>query len=111
MAISLYYAPFVSDLNKYYINNKFDINKVTFEFKDPIDPFTQLLAVIPPQYSDILPESYRSLVKDIDSPIIEYYPEEVELDLLYKDIFWKCLPLIPCVDLDKIINSVKDIKI
>ena len=95
------HAPFVSDLANYSDISKFDLNTVIFEKSEPSEPFVQLLAVLPPACADILPKNYRTLVLD-DSPIIDMFPSHIEVDTLYKDMFWKCIALIPIVDIIRI---------
>ena len=47
----------------------------------------------------------------IDSPIIDMYPEFFKTDMLYKESFHKCIPLLPNINIDRIINAVQNIKL
>lgn len=105
------HAPFISDIS--YMFNKFSgkMNKLKFDNSKPITPCTQLLAVLPPSCSDILPKSYRSLVLSSKSPVIDMYPKEVILDMLYKDSYFKCVPHIPNVEISRILDCTKQLKL
>lgn len=96
------HAPFISDLYEYIEmhNNPFDM---TYFDKSPsLTPFQQLLAVLPPKGSSLLPHSYKKLVTDDDSPIIDYYPIDFEVDLYNKTMFWEGIPDIPSIESNRI---------
>ena len=81
------HGPFISDLF-----NKLEKNKFKMKFlerSDPSEPFTQLLAALPPQCDKLLPKSYRYLVNDFSSPIIDYYPTNIDIDLLDHKMYWE----------------------
>lgn len=100
------HAPFISDL----MNSIKDINfnNIKFELSKPITPFIQLLTVLPPQSKYLLPESYKYLVSNDKSPIIDIYPNDFKLDMLYKHKYWECIPLLPIIDINRIINATND---
>jgi len=105
------HAPFISDIYNYYTFNKTDINKIKFVLSKPLSPCTQLLAVVPPSCSDILPINYKNLIIDPKSPIKYMYPDTVYLDMLYKDSFWMCVPMLPVLEIDKLKNIIHKIKL
>lgn len=96
-------APFISDLANYtnLINN---INDVNFDSRHNIPIMTQLLSVLPPQCNNILPLTYRELMVSQNSPLIDLYPTHVKLDMLYKDLFWKCDPKLPPLDHTRVLE-------
>lgn len=101
------HAPFISDLN---INfKKMNINNIKFEESVPPRPCVQLLAIIPPKHKNILPKNYQHLLTDIKSELIEYYPIDIKLDMINKTALWKCIPLIPDVNINKIMSVTKDL--
>lgn len=104
-----YHAPFVSDLANYLNNNK--INIVFPQKQLTITPYTQLLAVLPTECSNLLPSKYADLMHNIRSPIIDLFPKSVSLDMLYKDSYHKCITLVPNIDIERIINAIKKIKL
>jgi 5'-3' exonuclease len=104
------HSPFLSDIAHYIIKHK-DINLIEFKERPPVTPMVQLISVLPPSCSNLLPKSYRPLVESSDSPIIDMFPKTVELDMLYKNQFWKCIPKLPIMDIDRIIKAVEKKKL
>lgn len=106
------HAPFISDLSQILTN--IDINTIKFESNASNTPFTpcsQLLSVLPPFCKNLLPHSYRDLVCSINSQIIDLFPEVVEIDMINKDLYWQCVPKIPTVSIDRIMDAVKNLKL
>ena len=103
------HSPFISDIANYFTRLNYDINSIKIEYKEPIQPFEQLLSVLPPACDRIIPESYRFLVNSYLSPIIDLYPVNIELDMINKDSYWKCIPYIPHVELPRIKNAVDNL--
>ena len=87
-----HYAPFLSDLTKL---DEFVCN---FDLATPYVPFEQLLAVLPPASGGLLPAPYRRLMTDQDSPILDFYPTEFEMDLNGKRNDWEAVCLLNFVD-------------
>lgn len=105
------HAPFVSDLSRFLSESDTDLNSIEFELSEPSLPCTQLLAVLPPACVDVLPHSYRYLVTSPNSPIIDLFPTKITIDTLYKDMYWKCIPLIPIVDIKRVREITKNISL
>lgn len=103
------HAPFLSDISKHMnkYNTKLDIK---FENTDVIEPFIQLLAVIPPMHKDLLPRSYRILYND-DSPIIDYFPNSMHIDKINKVLNWKTICMVPPVCIKRLRNYTKNKKL
>jgi 5'-3' exonuclease len=79
----------------------FDIN---FQENKPLSAVQQLLCVIPPQLSYLIPGKYQNLMKDINSPLIHYYPIDFKLHMLYKEKLWQTYPIIPLVNIKDILQ-------
>ena len=62
------HAPFISDMADFI--RKYDFNSITFNLGKPIRPIEQLLCVLPPQSSYLLPKTCHWLMKSSKSPII-----------------------------------------
>lgn len=101
------HAPFISDLAEYLKSHS--IKEVIIKAKPPLPPCCQLLSVLPPSCTDLLPASYRWLVTDDRSPIIDLYPKEVMLDMINKEMYWMCVPMIPAVEAERVLEAVKDL--
>ena len=108
---NFYHAPFISDLQKYFNENKYSINNI--KFKDNIipTPLTQLMSVLPPSCSNLLPAKYAYLMTSPNSPIIDMFPIDVKTDTLNKDSLHKCIPFVPNIELERIEITLKNIKI
>lgn len=103
-------APFISDLARY--GNLINlINDIKFVNRPNIPIITQLLSVLPPQCNNILPPTYANLMTNSDSPILDLFPTHVKLDMLYKDLYWKCEPKLPLFDVDRVLEQSLNLKL
>ena len=92
------HPPFITDIAKYL--PKININKMKFSIGSPIKPFMQLLAVLPPQSSFLLPMSLRKLVINPKSSLAFMYPYEFKQDFINKKKYWMGIPRLPPLDID-----------
>ena len=101
------YAPTIKDLVNY-----FDIcyDKLLINKDEPVTPFIQLLNVLPPQSSHLLPKEYSNLMTSIKSPIIFYYPTKVTLDKFHHIYYHECEPKLPIINMELIKDSANNIK-
>jgi len=106
-----HHAPFLSDVSNFLWNYRIDMNSIEFEPSIPLEPFVQLLSVLPPFGAYLLPQSYRQLVQDERSPVIVYYPQRFGIDMVNKDMMWQCLPLIPNMNSDLLIPLTSKLKL
>lgn len=97
------HAPFISDIAEY--SKKMNINNMTFTDSYHTTPFAQLLSVLPPTCSYLLPNKLGKLMSDYNSPIAELYPIDFSLDMINKDCYWKCIPMIPITDI-KVVDDI-----
>lgn len=105
------HAPFLSDIVDYLVESKLDVNEIPFERSTPLTPCVQLLSVLPPSCQDLIPKNYRPLVTDRRSPIVDMFPTTVMLDMINKDMYWMCVPMLPHLNVDRILATVKDVKL
>jgi 5'-3' exonuclease len=101
------HAPFLSDIYKHLL--EVNINEIKFKENEPLKPYEQLLCVIPSSYSNILPLKLRKLMTDKDSPIIYMFPKKIKLDMLYKDMYYQCIPLLPNIDIQEIQKTINNL--
>ncbi len=99
------YPPFLEDISNYMSKNKFDLNKYKFEYGSPLKPFNQLLLVLPPQSSDLIPKELRKIMHNPNSSLAYLYPTQIKQDFIGKHKYWMAQPLLPSFD----INHVKRI--
>lgn len=99
------HAPFLSDISKFIKTQHYNINNISFDVGNPVDSVTQLMCVIPTEYSFLLPKNYVEIMQS-DLSISYMFPHTFQLDTMNKDAFWKCIPLLPNVDLQKITKIV-----
>eukprot|EP00170_Pyropia_yezoensis_P001327 contig_5894_g1331 len=90
-----HYAPFASDL----VDVDVLSDNIHFSLGRPFRPFTQLMGVMPASSGKlVLPRCYSRLMSSLKSPILEYYPEDFEIDLNGKRFAWQGVALLPFVD-------------
>lgn len=97
-------APFVSDVQRilHYIKNA--NNYFKFEIGKPVGPLDQLMLIMPPQASHLLPKKLGALMTDIKSPIIDLYPIEFELDVVQGEKFIYAEPILPYQDINRVLE-------
>jgi len=106
-----YHSPFISDLYDFLNRSNYNLNKTQFPYSKPLTPLVQLLAVLPPDCQDLLPNSYRFLMTSNKSSIIDLFPVDVKVDMLYKDSLHKCIPLVPNINIKRILNASENLKL
>ena len=71
--------PLFSDI--YYFlnqNQNFSFSDITFRLGSPLNPYEQLMLILPPQSASIVPDAYR----DLFIKYKKYYPNEFRVDAL-----------------------------
>lgn len=110
----LHYAPTVHDIHKYMFTvADEDVPKRMATLKgashysnlSPLErAHVQLLLVLPPQSINLLPEHLQPIMTDIQHGCIHFYPHEFQVMTYLKHKLWECSPMIPHVDIKKVIN-------
>lgn len=100
-------APFMSDIshNLQYIKN-IDELEIKFEKGRPFTTNEQLMLILPPQSANLLPKKCQKLMTNVDSPIIEYYPIDFELDVLAGKKLVYSEPILPEIDVEHVLSYI-----
>ncbi|ADV23068.1 Strand exchange protein (5'-3' exoribonuclease), putative [Cryptococcus gattii WM276] len=96
-----HYAPFAQDFRSV---GSMDIK---FETSMPFKPFAQLLGVFPAASRIHLPEPLQTLMIDEDSPILDFYPPDFEIDMNGKKMAWQGVALLPFIDQNRLLTALK----
>ncbi|KAK3402994.1 XRN 5'-3' exonuclease N-terminus-domain-containing protein [Sordaria brevicollis] len=95
-----HYAPMISDVMK---GLKADLN---FKMGQPFKPYEQLMGVLPDRSKKIVPTVYWDLMTNPDSPIIDFYPRDFELDMNGKKMDWEAVVKIPFIDEKRLLAAM-----
>lgn len=101
-----HYAPLMADFNDYLQSlTPKEYEKIyTFDLQSPSLPFEQLLSVLPTTSADLLPNPYRKLMTNPQSPLVKlgYYPKSFEVDYEGKIREHEGIVILPFVNYDEI---------
>lgn len=100
-----HYAPFAADFH-----DMADVIKekgIAFTLGQPFKPFEQLMSVLPAASGIHLPEVFQDLMKNDDSEIIDFYPEDFQIDMNGAKMSWQGIPLLPFIDEERLLAAVK----
>jgi 5'-3' exoribonuclease 2 len=101
-----HYAPFASDLADVVAT----MEEVVFpNDTQPFRPLEQLMGVLPAASGALLPEKWRQLMVDEDSPIIDFYPEQFDIDMNGKKQEWQGVALLPFIEEHRLLEALKSV--
>merc|ERR1712032_121010 len=108
------YSPLSTDLvnlNEFYHDDdeKEEFKSLKFDLGTPFPSLAQLLSVLPPQSSSLLPPALGELMLHPSSPLIEYYPADFTSDANGKRQSWEAIVEIPFIDADLLLLTVEQI--
>lgn len=95
-----HYSPMISDVKR---GLKADIN---FKLGQPFKPYQQLMGVLPDRSKTIVPEAYHPLMTNAESPIIDFYPRDFNLDMNGKKQDWEAVVKIPFIEEDRLLKAM-----
>ena len=98
-----HYAPFASDLKNI---ERFQSSCNDMDLSSPFSPVEQLLSVLPEDSSHAVPKASRWLMKDEESPIIDFYPKEILCDPNGKAMPWLWVVLLPFIDENRLLDAL-----
>ena len=94
------YAPSIRDINLYLMTIS-DLTS-TFSSTVPVEPYCQLMAILPPESSHLLPKSLGTLMTSRTSSIHYMYPLTYRYNFFGKRFLWECSPCLPEIDLNEL---------
>jgi 5'-3' exoribonuclease 1 len=108
------YSPLATDmvnLNEFYHDDPEDVEFKSFKFDlgEPFPSLAQLLSVLPPQSSSLLPKALGELMLHPSSPLIPYYPPDFTSDPNGKRQSWEAVVKIPFIDADLLLETVEQV--
>ena len=95
-----HYSPMISDVKR---GLRADVN---FQLGQPFRPFQQLMGVLPDRSKKIVPTVYHELMTSKDSPIIDFYPRDFELDMNGKKQEWEAVVKIPFIEEKRLLGAM-----
>ncbi|KAJ9124359.1 hypothetical protein QFC22_001159 [Naganishia vaughanmartiniae] len=95
-----HYAPFAADMTDI---QQYDIK---FNIGAPFQPFEQLMGVFPAASKTHLPVPFHALMTSDESPIIDFYPEDFEIDMNGKKMAWQGVALLPFIEQDRLLSAI-----
>uniref|UniRef100_A0A6G1S3X0 5'-3' exoribonuclease n=1 Tax=Aceria tosichella TaxID=561515 RepID=A0A6G1S3X0_9ACAR len=99
-----HYAPFAEDMRSI-MNIKLDFNNNAPPFK----PLEQLMGVFPEKSASALPKSWRKLMSDPESPIIDFYPTNFKVDMNGKKQAYLGVVLLPFIDEARLFRALEKV--
>lgn len=95
-----HYAPFAADFVD------LDQMELNFEKGRISKPYEQLMSVLPAASRHSIPEVFHDLMLKDDSEIIDFYPEDFEVDLNGKKMAWQGVALLPFIDMPRLLSAM-----
>ena len=77
-----------------------------FKLGQPFHPYEQLMGVLPDRSKKIVPVVYHDLMTNPNSPIIDFYPRDFELDMNGKKMEWEAVVKIPFIDEKRLLATM-----
>ena len=104
------HGPLLVDLSRTLELGKYDITKEKFTMGKPLEPYMQLLAVLPPQSAFLLPKSLQKIMLNPKSSLAHMYPTDFRQDFINKGRYWQGIPYLPPLEIQLIVHAYRKYK-
>ncbi|CAE6424286.1 unnamed protein product [Rhizoctonia solani] len=99
-----HFAPRISDIKN------IELFEFNYNLGQPFKPFEQLMGVLPYASHELIPEAYREFMHSEHSPILDFYPENFELDMNGKKQEWEAVVKVPFIDEKRLLNTMATVE-
>jgi 5'-3' exonuclease len=96
------YPPTAKDVSNYLQVNSIEPIKANGSY---LKPTQQLLLILPIQSINLIDEKHQKYLKDVKYGLAHLYPVEYKIQTLFKNHLWECCPILPIINIDKIIKT------
>ncbi|KAH7135413.1 XRN 5'-3' exonuclease N-terminus-domain-containing protein [Dendryphion nanum] len=96
-----HYAPFAAD----FVGVE-ELDPRDFSKGKPFKPYEQLMGVLPAASNHAIPEPFRILMSDPNSPIVDFYPVDFPIDLNGKKFAWQGVAILPFIDATRLLDAM-----
>ena len=100
-------APLLSDVKYALENGVINPNELAFEQGEPYTPFQQLMLILPPQMSSLVPKVLQPIMTDDKFLCTQFYPTEFRIDVTTGIKTMYSEAILPEIDEDHLITIVK----
>ncbi|TIB71087.1 hypothetical protein E3Q23_03942 [Wallemia mellicola] len=97
-----HYAPFAADFEN------IQSLPINFELGEPFRPFEQLMGVFPAASGIHIPRPFSKYMTEEDSPILDFYPEDFQIDMNGKKMIWQGVALLPFIDENRLTKALSE---
>lgn len=97
-----HYAPFAAD----FVGLEDMDPRELFTEGTPFHPYEQLMGVLPAASNHAIPEPFRVLMEDPESPIYDFYPVDFPIDLNGKKFAWQGVAVLPFIDEKRLLEAM-----
>jgi len=84
-----------------------DVNDIKFDEGKPYTPFEQLMFILPPQMSNLMPKQLGELMKKPDKLLVQYYPIDFKVDATVGLKYMYSEAILPEIDDEFFLEKVK----
>jgi 5'-3' exonuclease len=103
-------SPLISDIYYALEHNIINPNEINFEIGHPYTPFQQLMLILPPQMSDLVPTVLRPIMIHDSLLCTQFYPIDFRIDVVtgIKTIYSEAI--LPEIDEELLLDTVKKLE-